>query len=133
MVMVVGVIAVVDRRFGRSDSCDYIRMAVEMKHLRKGSNMRTIDKDATIEALQRAANANIAEPVGNGIYRYTDDFKGLTHAVSIVEDMPEAQLDAIPVEWIQKYADDWEDMSYAYDNPILGMLEDWRREQDGNT
>ena len=91
MVMVVGVIAVVDRRFGRSDSCDYIRMAVEMRHLRKGSNMRTIDKDTTIEALQRAANANIAEPVGNGVYRYTDDYKGLVHAISIVEDMPEVE------------------------------------------
>ena len=38
--------------------------------------------------------------------------------------------DTIPMEWIQRYADDWQDMSYAYDNPILGMLEDWRREQD---
>lgn len=45
--------------------------------------------------------------------------------------LPSAQPDTIPVDWIQKYADDWEDMSYAYDNPILGMLEDWRREQDG--
>jgi len=53
--------------------------------------MRLIDKDATIEALQRAANANIAEHVGNGVYRYTDDFKDLTHAVSIVEDMPEVE------------------------------------------
>lgn len=52
---------------------------------------RLIDKDATIEALQKAANANIAELVGNGVYRYTDDFKGLTHAVSIVEDMPEVE------------------------------------------
>ncbi len=32
MVMVVGVIAAVDRRFGCSDSCDYIRMAIEMRH-----------------------------------------------------------------------------------------------------
>ncbi len=101
-----------------------------MRYLRKGSNMRTIDKDATIEALQRAANANIAEPVGNGIYSYTVDYKGLVHAVSIVEDMPEAQLDAIPVEWIQKYADDWLDIGYAYENPIQGMLDDWRGEQD---
>ena len=99
-------------------------------HLRKGSNMRTIDKDATIEALQRAANANIAEPVGNGVYKYTDDYIGLVHAVSIVEDMPEEQQDSIPLEWIQKYADDWLDVGYAYDNPILGMLEDWRGEQD---
>jgi len=38
--------------------------------------------------------------------------------------------DTIPVDWIQRYADDWEDMNYAYENPILGMLEDWRREQD---
>jgi len=60
-----------------------------MRHLRKGSNMRTIDKDATIEALQQAANANIAEHVGGNVYRYTDDYKGLVHAVSIVEDMPE--------------------------------------------
>ena len=51
--------------------------------------MRTIDKDATIEALQQAANANIAEHVGNGVYKYTDDYIGLVHAVSIVEDMPE--------------------------------------------
>ena len=42
MVMVVGVIAVVDRRFGRSDSCDYIRMAVEMRHLRKEVNKMSI-------------------------------------------------------------------------------------------
>ena len=62
-----------------------------MRHLRKGSNMRTIDKDATIEALQQAANANIAEHVGNGVYRYTDDYKGLVHAISIVEDMPEVE------------------------------------------
>jgi len=40
--------------------------------------------------------------------------------------------DIIHLDWIQRYADDWEDMSYAYDNPILGMLEDWRREQDDN-
>ena len=51
--------------------------------------MRTIDKDATIEALQRAANANIAEHVSGNVYRYTDDYIGLVHAVSIVEDMPE--------------------------------------------
>lgn len=44
--------------------------------------------------------------------------------------LPSAQPDTIPVDWVQKYADDWEDMNYAYDNPILGMLEDWMREQD---
>lgn len=51
--------------------------------------MRTIDKDATIEALQQAANSNIAEHVSGNVYRYTDDHIGLVHAVSIVEEMPE--------------------------------------------
>lgn len=52
MVMVVGVIAVVDRRFGRSDSCDYIRMAVEMRHLRKEVNkMRRMTNEEAIEVL----------------------------------------------------------------------------------
>lgn len=44
--------------------------------------------------------------------------------------LPPAQPNTIPMEWIQMYADDWQDMNYAYDNPILGMLEDWMREQD---
>ena len=38
--------------------------------------------------------------------------------------------DTIPMDWIKKYADDWCDIGYAYENPILGMLEDWRDEQD---
>lgn len=50
--------------------------------------------------------------------------------IDAIKTLPSTQPDAIPLDWIQKYADDWQDMSYAYDNPILGMLEDWRREQD---
>ena len=47
-----------------------------------------------------------------------------------LRNMPSVQPNTIPMDWIQRYADDWEDMNYAYENPILGMLEDWRREQD---
>ena len=47
-----------------------------------------------------------------------------------LEDLPSVQPDTIPLDWIQKYADDWEDMSYAYENPIQGMLDDWRGKQE---
>lgn len=64
----------------------------------------------------------------NDLNRTTyDACNGAIEALSSSE-IPNSS-DTIPVDWIQKYADDWEDMSYAYDNPILGMLEDWRREQ----
>lgn len=54
MVMVVGVIAVVDRRFGRNDSCDYIRMAVEMRHLRKEVNrMSDLCDDNRFELIEK--------------------------------------------------------------------------------
>ena len=47
------------------------------------------------------------------------------------DNIPDTNVgDIIPLDWIQKYADDWEVIGYAYDNPILGMLEDWRSEQD---
>lgn len=61
-------------------------------------------------------------------------FEALELAISALEckdNVPDTNVgDIIHLDWIQRYADDWEDMNYAYDNPILGMLEDWRREQD---
>ena len=76
--------------------------------------------------------------MANALWHYPNDcYKNLNvyeFAKALAElglrSLPSAQPDTIPLDWIQKYADDWEDMSYAYDNPILGMLEDWRREQE---
>lgn len=44
-----------------------------------------------------------------------------------IELLPSAEV--IPINWIQKYSDDWLDIGYAYENPIQGMLNDWREEQ----
>jgi len=69
--------------------------------------MRLINKDATIEEIQKAANANIAEHVGGNVYRYTDDFKGLVHAVSIVEDMPEVEGSKDLIQRFHDYQVEW--------------------------
>ena len=68
---------------------------------------RLIDKDIAIEALQKAANANIAEPVGNGVYKYTDDYIGLVRAVSIIEDMPEVEGRKDLIQRFHDYQVEW--------------------------
>lgn len=44
-----------------------------------------------------------------------------------IEELPATKPneESIPLSWIQEYAEDWPDMNYAYENPILGMLEEW--------
>lgn len=73
---------------------------------------------------------DVIELVKNSYYNLAESMEDTWAMVADVERLSSAQPDTIPLEWIQRYADDWEDMNYAYDNPILGMLEDWRRGQD---
>jgi len=87
-----------------------------------------ISRQAAIDAL----GGN--EPVGDPSKMDDDDVVKMwerIRIINIINKLPSAQPNTIPVDWIQKYADDWEDIGYAYENPILGMLEDWREEQDG--
>lgn len=53
MVMVVGVISDMDRRFGRSDSCDYIRMAIEMRHGTGECRMNDLCDDNRFELIEK--------------------------------------------------------------------------------
>ena len=64
------------------------------------------------------------------IIRNNGGYFGTIPSEVITGELPSAQPNTIPMDWIQRYADDWEDIGYAYENPILGMLEDWREEQD---
>ena len=93
------------------------------------SSIDTISRQAAIDALGN-------EPeLWEDPYSLSEDYsKGQREQWNndreVLLNLPSAQPNAIPLEWIQRYADDWEDIGYAYENPILGMLEDWRREQD---
>ena len=92
------------------------------------SSIDTISRQAAIDALGN-------EPeLWEDPYSLSEDYsKGQREQWNndreVLLNLPSAQPNAIPLEWIQRYADDWEDIGYAYENPILGMLEDWREEQ----
>ena len=93
-----------------------LHKALEGKDTNVPSRKGVFIPDITVEMFRNASMEGVEDLMASGVM---EDIS-----------LPSAQPNTIPLEWIQKYADDWEDMSYAYDNPILGMLEDWRREQD---
>lgn len=87
-------------------------------------------KDTNVPSNDTISRQDVIELVKNSYYNLAESMEDTWAMVADVERLSSAQPDTIPLEWIQRYADDWEDMNYAYDNPILGMLEDWRREQN---
>ena len=86
------------------------------------SSIDTISRQAAIDLTMQYC------PDDDGTCSKADE--DIRNLLDELEDLPSVQPDAIPLDWIQKYADDWEDMSYAYENPIQGMLDDWRGKQE---
>lgn len=84
--------------------------------------MGCIDKQGALDNIAKRAKAELADANHNYL-------RGFQDAAEEVEQMPEEE--AIPLSWLREYAEDWLDMNYAYENPILGMLEDWEEKKKG--
>ena len=86
--------------------------------------------DAVMSGCKSHYDSEVGDAVYDDILEVDAILKCNKEIRKALKGMPSVQPDAISVDWIQKYADDWCDIGYAYENPILGMLEDWRGEQD---
>ena len=98
--------------------------------------MRLIDADKLILSLSDWELQNAPLKVGNQPKEFTSFdmdcmvWRTIRDCESAVEEQPTVQ--AIPVEWIKKWASHWSDRYWVYKDTALQIIEDWEKENANN-